>query len=128
MTSVDPHAGTILVLQRTQPWVRIASLVAFLLSGVMAFLGVEALVGGLASRRFETIPFLLVDFVFAVVFLAQALYLTKYANRIGLFVAQGHIVQLEAAMEAQRKFWKLSGLCAVLSLVALALVAGFALL
>jgi hypothetical protein len=128
MSPVDPHAGTILVLQKTQPWVRLAGVVGFLLSGVMAFQGINGVVGGLASRHFESIPLLVADFVFAVVFLAQARYLMKYANRIGVFVAQGHVVQLEAAMEAQRKFWKLTGLCVVLLVVALTLAAAVALI
>ena len=128
MSLIDPYAGTVLVLQKTQPWVRLASFVGFLLSALMAFLGFDGTVGGLTSHRFETAPFLLLDFVFAVVFLVPSLYLNKYANRINVFVAQGHNIQLEAALEAQRKFWKFSGLCALLSLTLLALAAGLALI
>src|SRR6476660_10118198 len=128
MSLVDPLAGANLILQRTKPWVRFLSVIGFLLSGMMAFLGMDATVGGLTSRRFETAAFVLLDFAFAAMFLVQSLYLTKYANRIDLFVAQGHAVQLEAALEAQRKFWKASGVCALLSLVVLAIVAGLALL
>src|SRR5258705_379129 len=123
MASTDPHSGTILVLQRTQPWVRLASFVGFLLAALMAFMGFDGTMGGLATHRFETAPFNVMDFVFALVFLVPSLYLNKYANRIGVFVAQGHNVQLEAALEAQRKFWKFSGLCALLSFILLTLVA-----
>jgi hypothetical protein len=124
---IDPNAGTIHVLQRTQPWVRLASVIGFLLAAVMALIAFDGTVGGLTSRRFETAPFLLLDFVFSVVFLVPSLYLHKYASRISVFVAQGHNVQLEAALEAQRKFWKFTGLCALLSLILLALTAGLAL-
>ena len=128
MVSIDPHAGTILVLQRTQPWVRLASFVGFLLAAVLAFMGFDGTMGGLASRRFDSALFIMMDFVFALVFLVPSVYLHKYASRIGVFVAQGHNVQLEAALEAQRKFWKFSGLCALLSLILLTLMAGFSLI
>jgi hypothetical protein len=128
MGLADPNAGTILVLQKTQPWVRLASLVGFLVSASMAFLGFDGTMGGLATHRLETAPFIVLDFVFALVFLVPSLYLHKYVRRIGIFVAQGHNVQLEAALEAQRKFWKFSGLCALLSLILLTLAAGFSLI
>jgi len=128
MAVSDPHAGTVLVLQRTQPWVRLASFIGFLLSAVMAVLGFDATVGSLTAHRLDTAPFVLLAFVFAVVLLIPSIYLHKYATRISAFVAQGHDVQLEAALEAQRKFWKFSGLCALLSLILLILAAGFALL
>ena len=124
----DPHSGTILVLQRTQPWVRLASALGFLLSASMAFLGYDAMIGGLSSHRFETAPFLILEFVLAFMLLVPSLYLHKYANRIGVFVAQGHNVQLEAALEAQRKFWKFSGIFALLSLALLVLAATLALI
>jgi hypothetical protein len=80
------------------------------------------------SHRLETAPFLVLELVFSIVFLVPSLYLNKYANRISVFVAQGHNVQLEAALEAQRKFWKFTGFFALLSLGFLALSAGLALL
>jgi hypothetical protein len=103
-------------------------LVGFLLSALMAFLGFDSMLRGLTAHRFETAPFIVLNFVFAVVFLVSSLYLHKYASRIGVFVAQGHNVQLESALEAQRKFWKFSGLCALLSLILLGLAAGRALI
>src|ERR1051326_5306402 len=110
MSLVDPYAGSVAVLQKTQPWVRLASALGCLLAALMAFLGFDGLLGGLSAHRFDTVPFILLAFAFAVVFLVPSLYLHKYASRIGVFVAQGHNVQLEAALEAQRKFWKFSGL------------------
>jgi hypothetical protein len=125
---IDPYSGAVQVLSKTQPWVRLASFVGFLLSALMAFLGFDATVGGLSAHRLETAPFLVLDFAFSLVFLVLSLYLHKYANRIGVFVAQGHNVQLEAALEAQRKFWKFSGLFALVSLALLTLAAGLSLI
>ena len=124
---IDPNAGTIHVLKDTRPWVRLASVLGFLLAAVLGFLGFDATVRGLTSMRFATAPFFLLYFVFSVGFLILSLHLHKYAVRIGVFVAQGHSVQLEAALEAQRKFWKYCGLLALLSLILLLLAAGFSL-
>ena len=124
---VDPNSGLVSVLQRTQAWVRVVSVVGLTLSALMAFLAVDGMVGGLTSRRFETMPALLLEATFSFVFLVPSLYLNKYARRIKWFVAQGHTVQLEAALEAQRKFWKFTGLFALLSLILLTLAAGLAL-
>jgi hypothetical protein len=121
MGVVDPFAGSILLLQRTRPWVRLAGVIAFLLSAVMAFLGLQGAVGGLMARRLDRGLFIALDFLFAAGFLMLGVYLHQYASRITVFAAQGHNVQLEAALEAQRKFWKVAGLCALLALILLAL-------
>jgi hypothetical protein len=91
----------------------------------MGVFGVNALVGGLSSPRFESLPFLLLYLLTGIVFLVPAFYLHKYARRIKRFVAQGHQVQLEAALEAQRKFWKYTSILAVVVFVALTLVLFF---
>lgn len=101
---MDPTAGAVQILRRTQPWVRLANLVAFLLAGLMAGFGADAVLGALPSERFKTLPFLLLYLPMSVVFFVPGVHLNKYAKRIGLFVAQGHQVQLEAALDAQRKF------------------------
>ncbi|HEV3216356.1 MAG TPA: hypothetical protein VGZ27_11575 [Vicinamibacterales bacterium] len=119
----DPNAGVIQILQRTEPWVRLASVVAFLLAGLMMAFAAEAILGGSSPRRFETLPFLLLYLVAGVVFLVPAFHLHKYAGRIRAFVAQGHQVHLEAALEAQRKFWAFTGVLALLAFMGLAFAA-----
>jgi hypothetical protein len=124
----DPNAGVIQILQRTEPWVRLASVVAFLLAGLMMAFAADAILGGSAPRRFETLPFLLLYLLIGVVFLVPAFYLHKYAGRIRAFVAQGHQVHLEAALDAQRKIWTFTGVIALLVFMALALAAALAVL
>ena len=123
----DPTAGAAQILGRTEPWVRVASFVALLLAGVTASLAFDAVLGGLVSHRFETAPFLLLYGLLTIVFLVPAFYLHKYARRIRLFVAQGHTVQLEAALDAQRKYWTFVGVMALLGFFALAVAAVLAL-
>jgi hypothetical protein len=55
-------------------------------------------------------------------YLVPSLQLRKYARRIDLFVAQGHTVQLEAALEAQRAFWRFAGIFVIASAGTAALV------
>lgn len=54
----------------------------------------------------------------------SSIYLMRYANRIRDFIAQGQQHQLEAALDAQRAFWKFMGIFALVSLV----LSGFAIL
>ena len=124
----DSNAGATQILARAQPWVRFASLVGFLLGGLMVSFGADALLGGFASRRFDMIPGLLLSLLLAVAFLVPALYLHKYARRIKVFVAQGHRGQLEAALEVQRKFWKYTGVLWLTVFIFLALAAAFAII
>ena len=124
---IDRSSGTVLILQRTQPWIRLASFIGFLAAGLFGFLGLDAVLGGVTLHRSESAPVVLLDFVFSLIFLMPSLHLHKYASRIRAFVAQGHMVQLESAMEAQRRFWKFTGLCALLSVILLTLAAAFGL-
>jgi hypothetical protein len=110
----DPNAGVILVLRRTEPWVRLLSIVGFLTVAVVTLLGVASWVG-ISTERVDTIPFaaLVVYPVLIVVYLLPSLYLHKYARRIRVFVAQGHMVQLEGALKAEQAFWRFLGIIAL---------------
>jgi hypothetical protein len=48
-----------------------------------------------------------------------SLYLHQSVGRIAIFLAQGHIVQLEAVLDAQRKFWRFAGTVALVWLACL---------
>lgn len=125
---MDAYSGTVNVLRRTEPWLRLASLVGFLASGLMVSFAVDGAFGGLRPQRFDAAPFIVLYLVLAAVFLVPSYYLNKFARRIRAFVAQGHPVQLEAALEVHRKFWKFTGVLAVAALVVLVLAAGLALI
>jgi hypothetical protein len=125
---LDQNAGAIQILQRTEPWVRLSSLAGFLLAGLTIAFGADALLRGLSSPRVETLPLLLLYLLMGAVFLVPACYLHKYARRIRAFVAQGHQVHLEAALEAQRKFWKFTGVLALLAFAGLAIAGALAII
>lgn len=94
---------------------RFLSIVGFLAVAVVVLLGVVSWVG-ISTERVESIPLaaLVVYPVLAISCLIPSFYLHKYARRIRVFVAQGHMVQLEAALEAERMFWRFFGIVAII--------------
>jgi hypothetical protein len=124
----DPNAGVIQILRRTRPWVYFLSLFGFSIVGVISALGIASLVG-VGSERIGRDLHVVALFVYplmVIVWLVPSFYLHKYARRIRTFVAQGHQVQLEAALEAQRHFWLFTGAMALAmaGLTCLAVIAG----
>ena len=119
----DPNAGVIHILRKTQPWVRLVSMFGFLCVGLIGVLAVASWVGTSRDRLAQG-PFaaLLLYPVLLVLYLIPSFQLLKYSRRIGTFVAQGHTVQLEAALEAQRAFWRFIGIVVVVSAGAMVLV------
>lgn len=118
----DPNAGAIAILRKTQPWVRLVSIFGFLCVGLIALLAAASWVS-ISTERIEHVPLaaLLIYPVLFVLYLVPSWQLWKYSQRIGTFVAQGHTVQLEAALDAQRGFWRFAGIVIVASAVATAL-------
>jgi hypothetical protein len=112
----DPNAGVIQILDRTQPWVRLVSIVGFVTVALMIVIGFVGGALGMAAEIPE-LAVLLVYPLIGVLYFFPSLYLYKYARRIGMFVAQGHQVHLEAALDAQRAFWKFVGVVVLLSVV-----------
>lgn len=106
----DPNAGVIGILRRTLPWVRLLSIFGFMAVALFAILGAVSWVG-ISTERVEQIPLqaLIVYPILMVLSFVPAFYLHKCARKMHIFVAQGHMVQLEAVLEAQRGFWKFLG-------------------
>lgn len=106
----DPNAGVIGILRRTLPWVRLLSIFGFMAVALFAILGAVSWVG-ISTERVEQIPLqaLVVYPILMALSFVAAFYLHKCARKMNIFVAQGHMVQLEAVLEAQRGFWKFLG-------------------
>ena len=49
--------------------------------------------------------------VAAMIYIAPAIFLWSYANRIGVFVSEGTTGALASALQAQKSFWKFVGVC-----------------
>ena len=119
----DPTAGLVAILRKTLPWVHLLSYAGFMAVGFFALLGGLSW-SGLAAAGKGHVPIqALIGYpILMLLALLPAWHLRKYARRLDVFVAQGHIVQLEAALEAQRAVWKFAGLLVIL-LGAMAVVA-----
>jgi hypothetical protein len=102
------------MLRQTRPWVRLVSVVMFLVSFMMMagglFMVVGALggVGGFAGGVGTMVG--VVYSVMAMLYIAPAVFLWKYANRIGIFVSDGSTGSLASALESQKSFWKFVGI------------------
>jgi hypothetical protein len=124
--------STIALLSGTKPWVRFMSVlmwigVAFmLLAG--AGMGLVSVMG--AAKSASTGPFGGAEFivlaviygVMAFVYIFPAIKLWKYANRIGSLGSTRSVVDLDAALNEQRSFWKFVGIMTII-MISLYLVA-----
>jgi len=57
----------------------------------------------------------------AFLYIFPATYLVKYSSAIGRLVSDGRPVDMEAALDQQRKFWKFAGVLALISIVLMVL-------
>ncbi|CAA9376954.1 MAG: hypothetical protein AVDCRST_MAG64-359 [uncultured Phycisphaerae bacterium] len=116
---VGISARTMELLRQTRPWVIFFSVLGFLLTGLMLLAGTVVTFAGLATPRGSRMPALvgLVYIAFSAVYLFPALFLWRYGMRIGSLVARGQVEDLESALEAQKSFWRLSGIIVIAAIV-----------
>ena len=97
-------------LRRTKIWAGFLSVSMFLASGVVIALG-AVIVNGRAvwNGKFWTIG--LVYMTMAATCCVPATYLGLYAIRIGVFEREPSLGSLNSALEAQKSFWKIVGIC-----------------
>jgi len=98
------------MLRQTKPWVRFLSVLGFIGSGFMVLGGGVALVGAIISHRPQLLAFALVYPPMGFLYFVPSFYLHRYASRIGSYLAQGRSAQLDAALEAQKSFWRFVGI------------------
>jgi hypothetical protein len=116
----DPNAGLISSLRKTLPWVRFLSIVGFLLVGLFGLLAAVSWMGQAGGQNSAISGQALFVYPFMMIFtLVPAVQLHKCAQKMTIFVAQGHTVQLEEVLEAQRGFWIFLGVIALVNGLAL---------
>jgi hypothetical protein len=119
-TPVSPRA--LEMLRQTKPWVRFISVLTFIVAGLMALGGFGMLVGGVAMQRRGGIGvsgFAMVVYVATACFYAiPAVFLGRFASRIADLLQTRRSSDLEAALEAQKSFWRFVG---ILTLIAIGL-------
>jgi hypothetical protein len=116
------------MLRQTQPWVRFLSVLFFIGFVLLLVGGVIGLLFSLTTASGELAMVFAIYAVMAVLYLAPAVFLGRYATNIAQFRLSLRVQDLENAMEAQKSFWRFAGIAAlvVLVLYALIFVLGFA--
>lgn len=122
--------GVIQALAATKPWVRLCSVIGFIMTGfiVLAALAMFLFGGAMAfGPAADAMPFAGFPAILGVIYLASAFFyffpslkLWKYGSHILDLMGSQSVHDLEAALESQRSFWKFVG---ILILVAIGLYA-----
>ncbi|MBI4911111.1 MAG: DUF4339 domain-containing protein [Acidobacteria bacterium] len=120
--AVSPEA--VEALRRTKPWVRFLAVLgfiglAFLLLGALAVIVLSAL-GSAALPGFGGAMGFIMGGVYLVIALIQfppVIFLNRYASRIGDLTATESSEDLEAALGAQKSFWKFVGVFTLVMII-----------
>ena len=121
--------GIYRALAETRPWVLFLSILGLIVGGLMVVAGLGLGLVAMVSEQFEMLGMGFVYLIYAAIYLAGAYFLLLYARRIGSFQRTNQIYDLEAALVAQKSFWRLVGIIAAIVLVlAVVIILGFALL
>ncbi len=98
-------------LRQTKPWARLISIVMLVGAAFMLLAGIGMSMGiGRAGGFGASGAFVLVYGATALLYVAPAIYLSRYATRIGDLLRTRRTTDLEAALEAQKSFWKFCGI------------------
>src|SRR5688572_21889694 len=99
---------TVELLRQTRPWVMFFGVLGFVAAGLYALGGVWMMAAtGLNARSSVPGTVGLLYVLVAGVFFFPALMLWRYWSRIGDMMVRGHVQDLEAALEAQKGYWRL---------------------
>jgi hypothetical protein len=105
------------ILAGTRPWVRLVSILGFVVSGFTILVGI--VIAGLTLVRLAPSEGLVLAVVYPIsglLYLVPSVYLYRYASQIEDFVRNGEDWQLELALDSQRAFWKFVGILALVSI------------
>ncbi len=124
-SAIPPVAVQLLV--QTRPWVRLFGILGFIAIGFMVLGALFALVASLSTRAGAAVGVVgsLVYLVMAGLYVPPVLFLNRYASRITDLERSGAHQDLEAALAAQKGFWKFMGILTLVGFV-LGLLGGIA--
>lgn len=112
-------------LRGTKGWVMLIAILMFIGAAFLVLGGLGIAFGGWMTSRAQPVGvpaglflgmtvFYLIG---ALVYIFLGVYLVRYAGAIGRLVQSGAASEMETALEQQRKFWKLAGILALISIV-----------
>lgn len=103
-------------LLRTRGWARFLSIIGFILSGLILLAGVAMMFlgAGLGSELPFGALMGVIYLVMAFFYFYPSLKLSQYASRITVVAANPTEINLISALDAQRSFWKFTGIMVLL--------------
>ena len=111
---------TIEMLRQTKPWVLLFSILMFIGFGFIVIFSLIGIAGTFAmgGARGGAVGAIsgLVNVAFGLLYFFPAMFLSRYSSRIGSLVKSGRADSLEAALEAQKSFWKFTGILTLISI------------
>ncbi len=129
MTPMEPHPGgpgitlrTSEALRRTKPWVILISVLLWIGVGFMLLLAAFMLFAGIAGSAIgnTAIPQGLLGVgmaclygLMSLLYIFPAIFLWRYGRSIGRMLDSASVNELEGALEAQKSFWKFTGVAAI---------------
>ena len=118
LTSDQVSPGVIEVLRMTKGWARFLAVLGFIACGfiVIAAIGI-GLAGGSAFSGPRAGVLAAVYLALAVIYLIPTIKLNRYASSIADLVNTRTELNLVAALDAQRSFWKTCGIFAIITIV-----------
>jgi hypothetical protein len=123
-----PSPRAIDLLRRTRPWAMFLAILGFIGSGFLAIATIIMVIGGLVGSSFAgsegaamVLGMAVMYAVLTALYMVISVALFRYARSIGALVQSGRAEELEDALDAQRGFWKLMGIVAIVSMALMTL-------
>ena len=110
-------------MSETRPWVLFLSVLLFIAAGMMTLGCVAMACFAIGFQEVEVLLGAAFYLLYGGFLFGFGYYLFSYARTIGVFTGSGHADHLEAALVAQKSFWKLVGIFIIVVLL-LMLLAG----
>ena len=111
-------------LRGTRIWVQIVGILFLIAAALSVLIPLGTIAGvGMRGAQNAALPFAgviamaVVYLLIALVYLFLGVYLLRYGGAIGRLLRDGQTQSMEEALQCQRKFWRLGGLLALISVV-----------
>lgn len=110
-------------MRRTKPWVLLIGIVlvisaVFMILGTFGIFAASTMSLGAEGPGAGAMLGIGVAYaILSVIYLILGIYLFKFSSAIGRLVGSSSVVNMENALDSQRKFWKFAGILTALMLV-----------
>ncbi len=112
-TELFNHPVTAEALGATRPWVRFIGILGYVVAALMGVGAIVVFLTGEAGGVLVGITWAAT----AIVYFFIARFLLAYAHSIGTYLASGRVSDLNAALLAQKSFWRLAGFLTIAGIV-----------